>query len=379
MKFNSLNHTYIYSLLIAFFLLACKSDPPITEPDPSATLQTKLDHYLGQYYQQGRFNGTVLVADKGDIIFEKSYGFADFKQEIPLENIASFRLASVSKQFTAAAIMLLKQDSLLNYDDPVKQHLPTFPYEGINIRHILTHTSGLTDYMSLFDDNWEKDEKEKPLAFNGDLLKLYAELKPELDFPTGEKWAYSNTAYVVAASVVEAITGKDVGLFMAERVFEPLGMQHTSTFSPDSTRFNPQQRVYGTIKTPVGRLPNDYHYLNGMLGDGGFYASARDLLAWDQALYTDSILQQSTLQDAFQPTITAQGDTIQYGFGWSLGKSPTDAFLSQHTGGWVGFRTYFGRFIGDQKTVIFLSSNSCGDMDEIVKTINRVVYGDIES
>jgi len=296
------------------------------------------------------FSGTVLIAVDGKIVLEKSVGYANVKTKQPFAENSSFRLASVSKQFTAMGIMLLKEDGKLDFDDDIRKHLPSMPYEGVTIRHLLHHNGGLPDYMGLFDRHWDKSregdnsKEETKTAFNKDFLKLFADRKPNRLFAPEEQHQYSNTGYVLLGSIIEAASGQGIHEFFQERIFKPLEMRDSAVFSPDESIFKPANRVYGFVWDEEGSSSdNDWNYLNGMVGDGGIYSSARDLLKWDQALYGEKLVSQATLRQAFTSGKLNSGEETGYGFGWLVRQSKASGLVVSHGGSWVGFRTAIER------------------------------------
>jgi CubicO group peptidase (beta-lactamase class C family) len=320
------------------------------------------------------FSGTVLIAVDGKIVFEKSVGYANIDDKSPFTERSSFRLASVSKQFTAMGIMLLKEQGKLDFDDDITKHLPTLPYEGVTIRHLLHHTGGLPDYMDLFGKHWDVGaaEDSKKTAFNKDMVNLFAEHKPKRDFEPGKQYDYSNTGYVLLGHIIETASEQTVQEFFKTRIFDPLEMKDSFAFSVDETEFNPKSRVFGFAWQGDENVSNDWNYLNGMVGDGGIYASARDMLKWDQALYGEKLVSQTTLDEAFTSGKLDSGWRTGYGFGWMIDRSKNNGLTVSHGGAWVGFRTSIQRSIDRKLTVIVLSNNSTSKIDQILRAINEL-------
>ena len=272
-------------------------------------------------------------------------------------------------------IMLLKTDGKLQYDDPVVKYLPSFPYDSITIRQLMHHNSGLPDYMMLMGVNWDpgKPAEQRKIAGNKDMIDQFAKHKPKLTFQPGEKHEYSNSGYVVLGYLIETISKQPIQEFFQERIFKPLNMTNTHVFSADE-KFSPKHRVYGfsySRKEP-GFEANDYHYLNGMVGDGGIYSSALDLLKWDQALYDDSLVSQEMLAEAFTPGKLNNGDQTGYGFGWSIDRNDGGRLQVSHGGGWVGFITYIGRNISEKRTLIVLTNHSSRHLGKVMGKIGEL-------
>lgn len=365
-----MNIRYILFILLLVLQIACQS----VRTDKAQ----KIDTFLGTCYQQDLFNGNVLVAENGDIIYQNCFGVRSYKTGEPLTAESQFRLASVTKQFTAMAIMILHERGQLNYDDSMTKYIPELPYDSVTIRHLLTHTSGMADYEMLFDQYWDPVKKGQPdrqIANNNDVIRLFAEYQPPLRFNPGDKYEYSNTAYVFLASIVERISGKTFDLFMKDNIYTTLGMMHSLIYS--ALKDPPMsERVYGFRKKilETDYSDADFNYLNGIVGDGAMYSTTGDLFLWDQALYTTKLVSQNTLQEAFTPATLNNDSTTDYGFGWRIRKTDGGKTLLSHSGGWVGFRTYIQREIDDKNTLILLTNNSSLYASDIRDALLHVLH-----
>jgi len=294
-------------------------------------------------------SGTFLFARDGKVVFSKAVGkvHPDKEQQLTLES--AFNLGSISKQFTAFAIMLLKQQGKLSYDDRVQRIFADFPYPEIRVRHLLNHTSGLIDYEELTDSYWQKQ------AFtNLDMLQLFVRYKPELEFSSGSRFEYSNTGYVLLAAIVEKLSGLSLEEFSSKYMFQPLNMQHTRIFTILSEDKMVPNRVYGQHKDQL----NDLYHIEGVTGDGAVYSSVLDLLKWHQALRTNRLLPKSEKQQAFSPTTLDDGSLVAHGFGWFIGEKHTSKVT--HDGGWLGFRNLLSRNGKNDELLIFLTNNDYG-------------------
>ncbi len=357
--------------------LAQISPAPTSGATASWLDASKLEGFAWQLesWQEARkFNGTVLIAVDGKVVFEEMVGYCDVEHQQPLDTNSSFRLASVSKQFTAMAIMILQQDGKLGFDDEIQTYIPELPYPHVTIRHLLNHTGGIPDYMSLFVKHWEtgKPFRQKSLAFNDDLISLFATHKPEAKFPPGDQWDYSNSGYVILGSIIERASGQSPQEFFKQRIFDPLQMDDSRAFQADEG-FELNSRAYGILYNFDGETqrPNDWHYLNGMIGDGGVYASARDLLKWDQALYGETLVKRSILQEAFTSGKLNDGSETGYGFGWQIEKGPDGKTRLSHGGGWVGFRTFIYREPATKLTYIVLSNCSTSILGKVIEELEK--------
>ena len=344
--------------LATVLLLACNSNK---EPNKVAA---QLDEYLTAQKTHYRFNGNVLVAENGKIIFQKSYGYANFDAKHLLNDSSVFELASVSKQFTAMAILLLKDKGKLKLTDSLRQYFPELHYNGINIYQLLTHTSGLPDYESAMIEKWDYSK----VAFNNDMIAFLAKEKLPVLFRPGTKWVYSNTAYAILATIVEKVSGQTFSEFLAATIFQPLQMNHTRIY-------NTRRSLKDTIANyAFGFLYNDslqkhlmpdsvtefkyVIYLDGIQGDGTVNSTTADLLKWDRALKNHTILSDATQKEMLKEQ--AMVDTAKksyYGFGVFMEKSELGSIIS-HSGGWPGYTTYLARNVDTDQTFIVLSNNS---------------------
>jgi CubicO group peptidase (beta-lactamase class C family) len=302
------------------------------------------------------FNGCVLYGEKGRLVFKKAYGYDDFKTKKRLTTSSAFQLASVSKMFTAMAIMILKEEGLLDYDDSVRQYIPELPYTGLTIRNLLNHRSGLPDYMHFSDTYWDQT---KPLT-NEDMILVMAQYKPPRYFSPGNGFDYCNSNYALLASVVERITKKPFDQFIKENIFDPLKMDNTFIYHLEEGQEIPEYVPVGVAGHHSARgmprvEPN--YYQNGVVGDKGVYATVEDLFKWDQALYRGSLVSESTLEEAFtegSPRFSKWRDN--YGFGWRLKADRPNTVY--HYGWWKGFRSYFIRDLYQEKTIIVLTNTT---------------------
>ncbi|MEM7256180.1 MAG: serine hydrolase domain-containing protein [Pseudomonadota bacterium] len=317
---------------------------------------TALDSWIDKQAANSKLSGAFLYARDGQVLYEKAVGLHHPDKPGANGVASSFNLASVSKHFTATAIMLLAHRGALEYDQPVKRYLPLFPYENITVRHLLNHTSGLSDYMELTDRHWTGD-----LFTNQALTPLYHRHRPALAFSPGSRYEYSNTGYVLLAAIVEEITELSYEQFMQENVFTPLALHNTAVVNLLSDPDSLQSRVYGQFE---GKL-YDLNELDGVTGDGGVYSSVRDLLAWHTALLNGSLLPASMLKEATKPARLSNGQLSYYGFGWELFEDKPHAM--QHSGSWVGFNTYMIRNTATNALLVLLTNDASGiEIDTLI-------------
>lgn len=343
--------------------------------------RASLDTLYSNLFAEGRFNGNVLVAENGNIIFEKSYGLADEKTKRKLNKNTIFELASVSKQFTAMAIVLLRKEGRLSYDDEISKYIPELKnYKGITIKNLLTHTSGLPDYMELAEEKWNKSK----IATNDDILKLFNQVKPKKLFEPNEKWDYSNTGYLILATIIERVSGQKFGQYLHNKIFKPLDMNNTFIYR---RRFEPkyiQNYANGYIysdslkrKILPDEMGNDFYvvYLDGIVGDGMVNSNLEDLLKWDRALYGNKLIDEKDKNDIFSSYKTKDGSETDYGFGWMIDKTETFGKIAWHSGGWAGYISYIERDLDHNKTIIILQNNSTPITKIPIKNTHRILYG----
>ncbi len=334
--------------IILFFLLTIIT----TNAQQASTIQ-QLDSVLNGLYQSHRFNGTVLYAEKGKVLYKKAFGVTDIRTNQPLTTTSSFNLASVTKQFICMGIMILKEKGQLNYDDDCKKYIPELPYNGISIRNLMTHTSGIPEYFDLF----QLYKKPLDTLTNEGMIKLFAEQKPALDFETGSKWNYCNTNYVLLVSVIERISKMPIDQFVKKYITTPLKLNDTYVYHVLMPTI-PTNHVYGFKDLGDTKKLQDLTSFDGVVGDGNIYSSVEDLYKWEQSLYTEKLVKQSTLKEAFEPVKLKDGSTYPYGFGWGIEKDKPGEY--SHTGGWVGFANIIYRDTKNKRTIIALSSGSNG-------------------
>lgn len=367
--------TFHVPLCAVLLFIACDSREPQNETISDVP---PFEEYFDSLDQRGQFNGTVLVAMDDQVIFEKAFGKTSAAKDTELTIDHQFRLASVSKQFTAMAIMLLENDGVLTYDQDITDFIPELPYEGVTIQHLLQHTGGLADYMDPVAHYWKpelaEDDPAKLIGDNEDLIRIFAENPPEPDFAPGERWEYSNTGYVLLASIVERASKTPFPQFMKERIFDPLGMDMTSVYeykpgvdeSMPLRTFGFRDDIWG------GTTENDYNFLNGVYGDGGMYSNTRNLYSWHMGLLEDKLLPRDKLMEAYQHTTLNDGSTMDYGFGWGVGDDP-DSLVVGHSGGWVGYATFIERNVDKNICFILLTNNGGPYLGDIIDDMRKMI------
>lgn len=353
-------------LLFPLLLLAsCGDDQCVVQADtpiPDSTeywsakidvekKRAALDTFFERRMVEGTFSGSVLIAEHGVILFEKVFGWENHEKRDSLTEVSSFQIASVSKQFTAAAVLLLVQQGKLSLDDSVRRFLPELPYYNITIHHLLSHRAGLDKYTNICDNYYREKELDPPSAYSNDsVISLFGRLKVKSLRKPDEKYDYSNTGYVLLASVVEQVSGQPFPLFMKENFFVPLGMKNTWVNGDGEEH---PHRARGYYKS-WNRW--DDGFLDQVTGDKGVYSTAADMFIWDRALHNGRILSPEMQKIAFTPYSAElkTKKTWNYGYGWRTVDFTDGARAVFHNGWWHGYTSCFYRGISDDVTIIIL-------------------------
>ena len=343
--------------LVALVVAACASGhppPPVTRPavDP-------IDALFADY--RGAVPGaSVIVIQNGRVVLSRAYGLADMQHGVATTTRTDYRLASVTKQFTAMAIMQLVKDGKLGYDLPVRDILQEMPPSShqVTIRNLLNHTSGVLDYEDLIPDT------QTVQVHDADVLKLLS-AHDSMNFEPGTHYRYSNSGFCLLALVVERVSKMPFAQFLHERIFAPLGM--TSSVAHQDGVDTVPNRAYGYTPDSGRFLLTDQSVTSATLGDGGVYTSVEDLVRWDQALYPGGLMDSTTMTQATTPPLLPN-DSTQYGFGWFI-----DTYRGvrrwRHTGETSGFRNAIQRYPDRRFTVIILTNRNGGDPAAIAEHI----------
>lgn len=303
-----------------------------------------IDGHYTSLFQRGKFNGNILIAYKGQPIYKKSLGFAVKSTGEKLNIESAFQLASTSKPFTAAAILLLYERGKLELDDLVTEYYPQFPYKKVTIRHLLCHRSGIPDYLNY------GGLMKKTYISNEDVMDMFIKNKPKALTSPNTVFKYNNSNYAVLAALVEKISGESFADFCEANIFKPLGMNNTWVWHPTQNRRKDQ--TYGYNSSWVLRRPDKF---DGVAGDKGVYSTAEDLLKWDQAWYGHKFLKPSTIKAAYEGQ-TRGSSGKDYALGWRTQDLSGDRKMVYHNGWWHDYNIVFKRFIEDSLTIIILSN-----------------------
>lgn len=348
---SSLFYYVLFSTLVLFVHTndPSNSSSKNTEAVNEEIVAERLDSLFHLFSTQKGFNGNVLISKGGKILYEHAFGYSDLRKKTPLNINSSFQIASVSKQFTAMAIMMLHDEGKINFSDTVQKFIPDFPYKNITIHQLLAHRSGLPNYMYFAGKFWRKKAK---YMSNDDMLQMMIEYKPRIEFLPDRRYKYSNTGYAVLAYIVEKISGKRFDEFMEEKIFTPLEMVNTFVFNPN----NDKTIEYETVGHTKNRRKAYDDFLSGVVGDKGIYSTVEDMFKWDQALYTEKLCKHSTLDEAFTPISYDYKHNTSYGYGWRIDVLDNGSKIVYHAGWWRGYNSLFVRRLEDKTSIVVLSN-----------------------
>lgn len=302
------------------------------------------------------YNGAVLILKHGEVAAMQTQGIAD-TSDTPLSDTSAFNLASLSKHITALAAAKLMQEGKLDLQEGVGKYLVAMDqpkYDSLRVKHLIYHTSGLPDYEELFK---QYPSYAEPYGSNTSLLKLFSEKSPALKFTPGSRQEYSNTGYIILASIVEEISGKTLGDYLQETFFTPLKMEQAFLFSHDYPNPHPW-RVKGLKFTARGTSLNDLTRYDGVVGDGNVYFSLQDFIKWEKFLSSGASLNEEYQDLYFHAAKDLPSNSMPYAFGWMAFDYKQ---MMQHTGGWVGFSNFYHRDLKNGFVMLILSN---GSMDE---------------
>lgn len=338
----------------------------------------KLDSIFTLLHQSDRFNGSILIAEKGVPIFEKSYGFSNVEQQELLTNNSIYKLNSISKQFTAMGIIILKNKGKLKLTDELSRYIPELKfYKNVTIQNLLTHTHGIPDYDSLFEEKWDKNK----IADNKDIIKIYKKYKPIKRFNPGEKFFYGGIGFELLAIVIERVSHKSYNDFLTENIFIPLKMENTFDYHRFKNRTIKKNIAIGYIysdslkkRERPENLSNHREVIwsNGIYGSGNIHTTTSDLLKWDRALYETKFISKQDLDLICGFTQLTNGNYINYGFGWWITEKDGIGKVVYHAGNSNGFETHFERHLNSDKTIIILQNFDA--TTPAIEAIDAILY-----
>ena len=369
MRYTTISALTLMILCLANSIGFCQSDT-LTDNRPR-----ELEAFIKELVMRDQFNGNILIAEKGEVIYERAIGQRSAIPGDTLELGTQFRLASACGPITALAIMQLEESGLISYDDLVEKHIPDWPYQGRTIRNLLNETSGFPNLKDLTHQYWKPDLRQDDTARliegNERVIKLFIEHSPEPRAKPGESYQHNSLDYILLATIVERVSGIPFHQYMREKVYLPAGMSDTYNFSP--LREDPlANRAYGIMVSMDGAklISRDFDYLQSLAGFG-IYSTLRDLFRLDRALTTDLLVSQKKLKAAFTPGTLNNSEKTKNGFGWSLhaeGHS-TDGYSA-------GFGVWINRDIGEQNTIIILTNRNIYLWGGIIQGVKKILKGE---
>lgn len=340
--------------------------------------KTAMENLARKAHEKGVFNGTWLYAENGQIISKGALGFRDAEDKLPMQEDSIFEMASITKQFTAAAVMLLVREGKLRLDDEYTKFFPEYPYQGVTIRHLLTHTSGMPD--DFYTSDWVVPvlEKENRIPACSEILRFICESSKPAACAPGEKYRYTDVGYCLIANVVEKVSGIMFEDFLKKNLFEPAGMKdtailHTRRDGRPSDRFTRNMVLENGRYVPSDISEEDRGYVVGSDGLNGCdyaYTTIFDMFAWDRALHEETVLTKDEQAEMYAPTRLSNGELVvdddligktNYGLGWGVLNDPKDGLIVCHSGGMPGLRTWFERFVDADKVLVILNCRDCVD------------------
>jgi len=323
-------------------------------------VESKADDYIRAYVEMDRFSGSVLIARKGEILLKKGYGLANYEHDIPNTPQTKFRIASLTKQFTAMAVLQLQEKDLLSVNDPISKYITNYPNgDKITIHHLLTHTSGIPNFTVA------SDEEARVLPFNLEMTIKKFRDQP-VEFSPGEKFEYSNAGYYLLGYILEKVTGQDYETVLKQNIFEPLVMMNSGY---DYNHVILKNRACG-YKLEKDELINArYIHMANVHASGGLYSTVDDMYLWDRALYTEKLIKRNSLEQMFTP------HTENYGYGWGI-VTLFNRKMVGHNGDMDGFQTNITRFIDDDVCIIVLSNFGHAPIGKMGMELAAIVFGE---
>lgn len=334
-----------------------------------AQADPEIDAFMQKLHAKSGFNGNVLIAKEGKILYQNSFGWANYLKRDSLNIDSRFELASVSKPLTGVGVLKLVEAGKLRLDQTVNDFYPDFPYPGVTIKMLLMHRSGLPNYVYFSEKHWP--DRKKGMT-NQDVMNMLIQYKPNRYGAPGGRFFYNNSNFMVLGAIIEKVTKQDFATYMKEHVFDVAGMKHTAALS---------KAVYEKIPTDVighdkvWRRSVVQNFQDGPLGDKGIYSTVRDLYLFDQALRDGRLLKKETLDSAYTGFVDAKKGIFSYGYGWRTFEHGNDHIV-YHTGWWHGFRNLFVRDLKRNITLVFLSNMTNGSLvklDELYKLLGMPV------
>jgi len=368
----------VFVLGVATLLTCCTpaKDPEIqkpapvayTPPPPSLSVQEQkkfaalATRYFDSVFRRTSFNGSILIAKNGVVVYEKYLGYKNLRVKDPLTEHTPLQIASTSKTLTSAAVLQLIQQGKMALNDPVAKYIVGFPYPEITVKMLLSQRSGLPEYLYFFEKGgWDRNT----FASNNDVVNALVTWQPGRAYRSNSHFDYCNTNFVLLASLVEKVSGMTFPLYMKRNIFEPLQMNDTYVRTTSDS-------VQATNSYEWNGHEWQLDFSDGTYGDKNVYSTPRDLLKWDQSLYTNQILSKQMLDSAFTPYSNEKRSLHNYGLGWRLLLYPNGKKVIYHNGRWHGFNSAFARLVDEKVTIIMLGNKFNKGVYRIAKDMYNV-------
>ena len=344
--------------------------------------KTMMEKLARDAYEKGSFNGTWLYAENGVIVSKGAFGFRDAENKLPMQEDTIFEMASVTKMFTAAAVMLLVREGKLGLDDEYTKYYPDYPYPGVTIRHLLTHTSGMPDDFETATwvcPAWENEKRIPPCS---EILRFIKDSGEEASHAPGETFQYTDIGYCLLANLVEKLSGVRFEDFLKKNIFEPSGMKdsgiyHTRRDGRPSDRFarNMVLEMDGSyVPSDVSKATAPYVVgSDGLNGCDYLYTTIFDMLAWDRALREEKVLTLEEQRIMYTPVKLLSGEDYAdedgegYGLGWGIANDEKHGLIVSHSGGMPGLNTWFGHYVDEDRTLVLLCCRDFADVRAFVR------------
>ncbi len=369
---KTVKKTFLFSLLLLITNVSISCNQPKKEKTNEATKAEKIEEIVGLYSEYGGFNGSVLVSHEGEVIFKKGFGYANLEWDIPNQTDTKFRIASITKPFTALLIMQLVAEGKLYLHKPISTYLPDYPKNNgdrITIHHLLTHTSGTTrDYDSELTKNKYPDRYRTE-----EVVQQYSALP--LEFEPGEKFAYSNTGYHTLALIIETVSEKSYETVLQENILDPIGMKNTGV---DKHRSIIKNRAYGYFKGFGDYFNDDFGDMSAITGVGNIYSTVEDMFLLDQALYTEKLFPKKYENLLFTKHISDPAYGGFYGYGWEIkdkpiGNTSETVETIGHSGSMRAFTALFTRIPSSNSSIVFFNNTGRAFLNAMTTAITGIL------
>lgn len=372
-----------YYFIASILLASCNTEAKVKEEQKQeqvkqdsialvyneAEANPAIDAFMKKLHSRSAFNGNVLIAKKGKILYQNSFGWANYLLKDSLKINSKFELASVSKTITGIAVLQLVEQGKLSLNTQVDSLFAGFPYPGVTVKQLLSHRSGLPNYVNFVDRIWK--DRRKAMS-NIEAINLITEGKPPREGRPDGRFHYNNSNYMLLGAIVEKISGQDFDSYLQENVFQPSGMKNSAALSRVKYDKIPTD-VIGHDK--VWRRSVVQDYLDGPVGDKGVYSTVQDMYLFDRALKEGRLLSSNLLDSAYMPHSDAKKGAFSYGYGWRTFNSGNNKVV-YHTGWWHGFKSLFVRDLTNDVTIVLLSNMANGsltNLDELFKILEMPV------